>query len=73
MQAVLFERPVGVLVCVRTRKPSISQALTIRAGWFLITTDILGPYSVGFALGTLGWGPGEPGENKQSSRYCSID
>lgn len=23
-----------------------------------ITTDIIGPYSVGFALGTLGWGPG---------------
>ena len=32
------------------------------AGWgaafYLITTDILGPYSIGFALGTLGWGPG---------------
>lgn len=23
-----------------------------------ITTDILGPYGVGFAMGTLGWGPG---------------
>lgn len=32
------------------------------AGWgaafYLITTDIIGPYSVGFAFGTLGWGPG---------------
>jgi hypothetical protein len=28
-------------------------------GFFLITTDILGPYGVGFAMGTLGWGPGE--------------
>lgn len=32
------------------------------AGWgaafYLITCDIIGPYSVGFALGTLGWGPG---------------
>lgn len=28
------------------------------AAFFLITTDILGPYGVGFALGTLGWGPG---------------
>ena len=32
------------------------------AGWgaafYLITTDIIGPYGVGFAFGTLGWGPG---------------
>ena len=28
------------------------------AAFYLITTDILGPYGVGFALGTLGWGPG---------------
>lgn len=28
------------------------------AGFYLITTDILGPYGVGFAIGTLGWGPG---------------
>ena len=28
------------------------------ACFYLITTDILGPYGVGFALGTLGWGPG---------------
>ena len=28
------------------------------AGFYLITTDILGPYGVGFALGTMGWGPG---------------
>ncbi|CAL5868129.1 uncharacterized protein PFLUO_LOCUS2353 [Penicillium psychrofluorescens] len=32
------------------------------AGWgacfYLITTDILGPYGSGFAMGTLGWGPG---------------
>jgi hypothetical protein len=29
------------------------------ACFYLITIDILGPYGVGFALGTLGWGPGE--------------
>ena len=28
------------------------------AVFYLITTDILGPYGVGFAMGTLGWGPG---------------
>lgn len=28
------------------------------AGFYLITTDILGPYGVWFALGTLGWVPG---------------
>ncbi|KAH9822905.1 amino acid transporter [Teratosphaeria destructans] len=28
------------------------------ACWYLITVDILGPYGVGFAMGTLGWGPG---------------
>lgn len=26
--------------------------------FYLITTDILGPYAVPFAIGTLGWGPG---------------
>ncbi|OQU95189.1 hypothetical protein CLAIMM_01433 isoform 2 [Cladophialophora immunda] len=28
------------------------------AGFYLITTDILGPFGVPFAIGTLGWGPG---------------
>ena len=28
-------------------------------GFYLITTDVLGPYGVGFAMGTLGWGPGK--------------
>jgi hypothetical protein len=28
------------------------------ACFYLITTDIMGPYGVGFAMGTLGWGPG---------------
>ncbi|KAJ5771974.1 Amino acid transporter transmembrane [Penicillium odoratum] len=28
------------------------------ACFYLITTDILGPYGSGFAMGTLGWGPG---------------
>ncbi|KAF3388168.1 hypothetical protein DPV78_012197 [Talaromyces pinophilus] len=38
-----------------------SRALrTASAGacFYLITTDILGPYGSGFAMGTLGWGPG---------------
>ena len=26
--------------------------------FYLITTDILGPFGVGFSMGTLGWGPG---------------
>jgi hypothetical protein len=26
--------------------------------FYLITTDILGPYGAPFAIGTLGWGPG---------------
>ena len=30
----------------------------IGAVFYLITTDIIGPYSIGFAFGTLGWGPG---------------
>lgn len=34
------------------------RTATWGAGFYLITTDILGPYGVGFALGTLGWGPG---------------
>lgn len=32
------------------------------ACFYLITTDILGPYGVGFSLGTLGWGPGKQTE-----------
>lgn len=28
------------------------------ACFYLITTDILGPFGVGFALGTMGWGEG---------------
>lgn len=28
------------------------------ACFYLITTDILGPYGIGFAMGTLGWMPG---------------
>lgn len=34
------------------------RVLTSCEGFYLITTDILGPYGVGFAMGTLGWGPG---------------
>lgn len=37
------------------------------ACFYLITTDILGPYGVGFSLGTLGWGPGKqrPSERRR--------
>jgi len=28
------------------------------ACFYLITTDILGPYGIAFSMGTLGWGPG---------------
>ncbi len=31
---------------------------TWSAVFYLITTDVLGPYGVPFAIGTLGWGPG---------------
>ena len=34
------------------------RSATWGACFYLITTDILGPYGVGFAIGTLGWGPG---------------
>lgn len=34
------------------------RTATWGACFYLITTDVLGPYGVGFALGTLGWGPG---------------
>ncbi|KAI9662449.1 MAG: hypothetical protein M1821_008616 [Bathelium mastoideum] len=34
------------------------RTATWGACFYLITTDILGPYGVGFAIGTLGWGPG---------------
>ena len=41
------------------------------AAFYLITTDILGPYGVGFAMGTLGWGPGivRPGLQPREPRY----
>lgn len=38
----------------------LTDDFTNQTGFFLITTDILGPYGSGFAMGTLGWGPGEP-------------
>ncbi|KAL9099525.1 MAG: hypothetical protein Q9163_004985 [Psora crenata] len=31
---------------------------TWAACFYLITTDILGPFGIGFSMGTLGWGPG---------------
>ncbi|PQE23939.1 amino acid transporter protein [Rutstroemia sp. NJR-2017a WRK4] len=34
------------------------RVATWAAVFYLITTDILGPFGVPFALGTLGWGPG---------------
>jgi hypothetical protein len=34
-------------------------ANVLAKGFYLITTDILGPYGTGFTMGTLGWGPGE--------------
>ena len=36
----------------------VLRTATWGACFYLITTDILGPYGVGFAMGTLGWGPG---------------
>lgn len=38
-----------------------SRALRTASGaacFYLITTDILGPFGIGFSMGTLGWGPG---------------
>lgn len=38
-----------------------SRAVRTASGaacFYLITTDILGPFGVGFVMGTLGWGPG---------------
>ncbi|OCK74730.1 oligopeptide transporter protein [Lepidopterella palustris CBS 459.81] len=34
------------------------RTATWAACFYLITTDILGPFGIGFAIGTLGWGPG---------------
>jgi len=34
------------------------RTATWAACFYLITTDILGPFGVGFSIGTLGWGPG---------------
>lgn len=34
------------------------RTATCAACFYLITTDIFGPFGVGFAIGTLGWGPG---------------
>jgi hypothetical protein len=45
--------------CEFRRTPNSALVLTIFQGFYLITTDILGPYGVGFSMGTLGWGPGE--------------
>jgi hypothetical protein len=38
-------------------------------GFFLITTDVLGPYGIAFSMGTLGWGPGKPTANTLSIGY----
>jgi len=38
------------------------------ACFYLITTDILGPYGVGFAIGTLGWGPGIVSQSMDGTR-----
>lgn len=38
-----------------------SRAVRTASGsacFYLITTDILGPFGIGFSMGTLGWGPG---------------
>lgn len=34
------------------------RTATWLSAFYLITTDILGPFGVPFAMGTLGWGPG---------------
>jgi hypothetical protein len=38
-------------------------------GFFLITTDVLGPYGIAFSMGTLGWGPGKIKTNTLSIGY----
>ncbi|GIJ85581.1 hypothetical protein Asppvi_004440 [Aspergillus pseudoviridinutans] len=34
------------------------RSASASACFFLITTDVLGPYGSGYTMGTLGWGPG---------------
>ncbi|KAF2105427.1 transmembrane amino acid transporter protein-domain-containing protein [Lophiotrema nucula] len=41
-----------------TNASRLFRTASTGACFYLITTDILGPYGIGFALGTLGWGPG---------------
>lgn len=63
----------GVLLDVNLSDPRVRAAIsdeewtnasralrtaTAAACFYLITTDILGPFGVGFALGTMGWGEG---------------
>lgn len=55
MQAACSALPPGELV----RSPvCVSFRGTNETGFYLITTDVLGPYTVGYAMGTLGWAPG---------------
>ena len=42
-----------------------------RAGFYLITTDIMGPYGVAFSMGTLGWGPGELNSDCNRRRWTN--
>lgn len=42
------------------------------ACFYLITTDILGPYGVAFSLGTMGWGPGAFWPPRSSSRCHAL-
>lgn len=55
MRVAPSERRRGVPVSIS----SCQKAKTDGTGFYLITTDILGPYGVGFAMGTLGWMPGK--------------
>ncbi|KAG0645681.1 hypothetical protein D0Z07_8572 [Hyphodiscus hymeniophilus] len=51
----------GRLVVTDEEWVNASRAMrtaTWAACFYLITTDILGPFGVGYAIGTLGWGPG---------------
>jgi len=41
-----------------TNASRATRTATASACFYLITTDILGPFGVGYSLGTLGWGPG---------------
>lgn len=52
------ENRVGVSDTEWTNASRALRSATGAAAFYLITTDLLGPFGVGFSIGTMGWGEG---------------